>query len=170
MLVGAVAVNVPPQTVADADATVKPVGSVSENPTPVSARVFAVGFVIANVKEVVAFGATPVGLNPLVIDGGATTARDADAVPPVPPSVEETVPVVLALAPAVVPVTLTENVQELLAAMVPPERPIVPAPAAAVIVPEPHVPDSPLGVETTKPAGSVSLKATPEAATVVLAF
>jgi hypothetical protein len=126
--------------------------------------------VIAKVREVVAFGAMPVGLNPLVIDGGATTAREADAVPPAPPSVDETFPVMLLFAPAVVPVTFTENVHELLAAIVPPERPIEFPPAAAVIVPEPHVPVRPLGVETSNPAGSVSLKNTPVAPEVALLF
>jgi hypothetical protein len=38
----------------------------------------------------------------------------AEAVPPVPPSVEVTAPVVLFFVPAVVPVTFTEKVQELL--------------------------------------------------------
>ena len=39
--VGAVVVSVPPQTVAEAFATVKPVGSVSVKATPVRATVFA---------------------------------------------------------------------------------------------------------------------------------
>src|ERR1051326_1961883 len=65
------------------------------------------------------------------------------------------------------PVTFTENVQEPLAAIVPPLRLIVFVPCVAVIVPAPHVPVSPFGVETTRPAGSVSLKATPVNATVV---
>jgi len=84
--------------------------------------------------------------------------------------VEVTFPVVLFCVPAAMPVTLTENVQELLAAIVPPLRLITLVPAVAVIVPAPHVPVRPLGVETTRPAGSVSLKATPLSAVVVLLF
>jgi hypothetical protein len=170
MPVGAVVVSVPPQTVADALATVKPVGNVSVNATPVRATAFAAGFVIVNVSEVVAFSAMLVGLNTLAIEGGAITLTLAEAVPPVPPSVEVTLPVVLFLVPAVVPVTFTLNVQELLAAIVPPERLIVPEPATAVIVPEPQVPVRPFGVATTSPAGSVSLKPTPVRAVVVLLF
>ena len=167
MPVGAVVVSVPPQTVAEAFATVKPVGSVSVKATPVSATVFAAGFVIVNVSEVVAFSAIVEGLKTLAIDGGASTLMLAVAVPPVPPSVEVTLPVVLVCRPAEMPVTLTENVQEPLAAIVPPLRLIVFVPAVAVIVPAPHVPVRPFGVETTSPAGSVSLKPTPVSATVV---
>ena len=169
--VGAVVVSVPPQTVAVALATVSPVGMVSVNATPVRETVFAAGLVIVKVSDVVAFCAMLVGLKTLAIDGGATTASVAVLlVAPVPPSVELTAPVVLALAPAVVPVTFTLNVQELFAAMVPPVRLIVPEPATAVMVPLPQVPVRPFGVETIRPAGSVSLKATPVSALVVLGF
>jgi hypothetical protein len=168
--VGAVVVSVPPQTVAEALATVKPVGNVSVNATPVKATAFAAGLVIVNVSDVVAFSAIDAGLNTLAIEGGTTTLTLAEAVPPVPPSVEVTLPVVLFLVPAVVPVTFTENVQVLLAAMVPAERLTTPVPAVAVTVPLPQVPVSPLGVETINPAGSVSLKATPVIPAVVLVF
>jgi hypothetical protein len=168
--VGAVVVSVPPQTVAVPLATVRPVGRVSVNATPVNATAFAAGLVIVNVSEVVAFRAMVLGLNTLAIDGGATTLIEAEAVPPVPPSVEVTFPVVLFCVPAAVPVTLTENVQEALAAIVPPLRLMTFVPATAVIVPAPHVPIRPFGVETTRPAGSVSLKPTPVSATVVLLF
>jgi hypothetical protein len=170
MPVGAVVVSVPPHTVAVALATVSPVGSVSVKATPVSGPTFAAGLVIVNVSEVVAFSAMLFGLNTFAMEGGASTLMLAVAVPPVPPSVEVTAPVVLVCDPAAVPVTLMENVHELLAAIVPPERLMVFVPAVAVIVPAPHVPVSPFGVETTKPAGSVSVKATPESATVVLLF
>ena len=75
-------------------------------------------------------------------------------------------PVVLFCVPAAMPVTFTENVQELLAAIVPPLRLITFVPAVAVIVPAPQVPVRPFGVETTRPAGSVSLKPTPVSAVV----
>ncbi len=170
MPVGFVVVSVPPQTVEVALATVSPVGSVSVKATPVNATAFAAGFVIVKVSDVVAFRAMLLGLKTLAIDGGATTLIDAEAVPPVPPSVEVTFPVVLFCVPAAIPVTLTENVQELLAAIVPPLRLITFVPAVAVIVPLPHVPVRPLGVEITRPAGSVSLKPTPVSAVVVLLF
>jgi hypothetical protein len=93
--VGFVVVRVPPQTVAVAFATVKPVGRVSVNATPVSDCAFAAGFVIVNVSEVVAFSAIVEGLNTFAIDGGASTLMLAEAVPPVPPSVEVTWLVVL---------------------------------------------------------------------------
>ena len=166
--VGAVVVSVPPQTAAVAFATVSPVGNVSVKATPVSATVFAAGLVMVNVSEVVAFRAMLLGLNTLAIDGGATTLIEAEAVPPVPPSVEVTFPVVLFCVPAAIPVTFTENVQEPLAAIVPPFRLITLVPAVAVIVPAPHVPVRPFGVEITRPAGRVSLKATPVSATVAL--
>jgi hypothetical protein len=126
--------------------------------------------VMVKVSEVVAFRAIVEGLKALAIDGGATTLTLAVAVPPVPPSVEVTLPVVLVCKPAEMPVTLTENVQLALAAIVPPLRLIVFVPAVAVIVPAPQVPVRPFGVETTSPAGNVSLKATPVSATVVLGF
>jgi hypothetical protein len=113
--VGAVVVSVPPQTVAEALATVSPVGNVSLNATPVSAAVLAAGFVIVNVSEVVAFSAMLDGLKILAIDGGATTAMVAVLlVVPVPPSVELIAPVVLLASPGAVPVTFTVNVQEAL--------------------------------------------------------
>src|SRR5712672_1201882 len=144
--VGVVVVKVPPQTVADAFATVSPVGIVSVNATAASETVFAPGLVMVNVNEVVVLNAIAAGPNALAIDGGATTARLAEAVPPVPPCVEVIFPVVLVCSPAAIPVTFTES------------------------VPQPHIPLSPLGVETTSPAGSVSVNATPERLCVVLLF
>src|SRR6478609_6226059 len=170
MPVGAVVVRVPPQTVAEAFATVRPVGSVSVNATPVRETAFAAGLVIVNVSDVVAFRAMFDGLNTLAIDGGATTLMLAEAVPPVPPSVEVTLPVVLFCVPAAMPVTFTENVQELLAAIVPPLRLITFVPCVAVIVPAPQEPVRPFGVEITRPAGSVSLKPTPVSDVLVLLF
>jgi hypothetical protein len=79
---------------------------------------------------------------------------------PCPVSFELTV-TLLFFAPTVVPVTLTTNVQEPLAAIVPPVSATVPLPALAEIVPAPHVPLRPLGVATTSPAGSVSVNETP---------
>ena len=170
MPVGAVVVNVPPQTVAEAFATVSPVGSVSVKATPPSGSTFAAGFVIVNVSDVVAFRAIVVGLNTFAIDGGASTLRIAEAVPPVPPSVELTFPVVLFFVPAAAPVTFTANVHELLAAMLAPDKLMMFVPEVAVMVPAPQVPVWPLGVDTAKPAGSVSLNPTPVKPVVVLLF
>ena len=98
MPVGLVVVNVPPQTVADALATVSPVGNVSVNATPVKATVLAAGLVMVKVNDVVAFSAMVFGLKTLAIEGGATTVRTAVLlVVPVPPSVEVIAPVVLLL-------------------------------------------------------------------------
>src|SRR5438874_953165 len=165
MPVGAVVVSVPPHTVAEALATVSPVGSVSVNATPVSATVFAAGLVMVKVNEVVPFNGMPAGLNTLAMEGDATTASTAVLlVAPVPPSVEVITPVVLLWLPAVVPVTSTKKLQVDPAAgdavNVPPDRLMLPLPATAVIVPLPQEPVT-LGVAaTTTPAGRLSVKAT----------
>jgi len=153
MPVGAVVVSVPPHTVADALATVRPVGSVSVKPTPVSGSGFPAGFVTVNVSEVVAFSEIVEGAKPLAIVGGASTLILADAVPPVPPSVETTVPVMLFFVPAAVPVVFTENVHEVLAARLAPDKLTEFVPCVAVIVPPPQEPVSPFGVATVSPAG-----------------
>jgi hypothetical protein len=63
-----------------------------------------------------------------------------------------------------------ENTQELLEAIVPPVKLTVFVPAVAVMVPAPHDPVNPFGVATSKPAGKVSLKATPLKLCVELLF
>ena len=168
--VGAVVVSVPPQTVEVPLATVSPVGSVSLNATPVRATALAAGLVIVKVSDVVAFSAMLLGLKTFAIEGGATTLIEAEAVPPVPPSVDVMFPVVLFCVPAAMPVTLTENVQLALAARVAPLRLIAFVPWVAVIVPPPQEPVRPFGVEITRPAGNVSLKPTPVNPAVVLGF
>ena len=168
----ATAVAVPPQVFERPFGveTTSPVGSVSVNATPVSATALAAGLVIVNVSEVVAFKAMPAGLNTLAIEGGATTLMLAEAVPPVPPSVEVTLPVVLFCVPAAIPVTFTENVHDVLAARLAPVRLITFVACVAVMVPPPQVPVRPFGVEITRPAGSVSLKPTAVSVLVVLLF
>jgi hypothetical protein len=70
------------------------------------------------------------------------------------------------LVPAVVPVTLTEKLHEVPAARAAPDRvTVLPLP---VMLPPPQVPVRPLGVDTTNPAGSGSVNATPLKADVVL--
>ena len=106
----------------------------------------------------------------VMVTSGISTVTEADAVPPVPPSVEVTLPVVLFFTPPVVPVTFTLKVHEVLAAVLAPVRLTKPEAAAPVIVPPPHEPVSPFGVETTRPVGSVSAKPTPVSVVVVLLF
>ena len=169
----AVAVMVPPPQVPASPlgvATVIPAGSVSVKATPVNAAVLAAGFVTVKLRLDVPFGVMDVGLKAFARDGGATTTRLAEAVPPVPPSVDVTLPVVLFWVPAATPVTFTEKVHELLAAKAAPVKLITFVPCVAVIVPAPHVPARPFGVETTRPAGSVSAKPTPERLCVELLF
>jgi len=69
-----------------------------------------------------------------------------------------------------VPVTFTENVQEALAARFAPVNAMLDDPALAVIEPVPHVPVSPLGVETERPEGSVSVKPIPLSEAVAFGF
>ena len=78
--------------------------------------------------------------------------------------------VLFCVPPAAVPVTFTEKVHELLWARVAPVRLMTLVPWVAVMVPPPHVPVCPLGVEITRPDGIVSLKPIPVSAVVVLLF
>ena len=78
--------------------------------------------------------------------------------------------VVLALLPAVIPVTFTVKVQDAPAARVAPVKLTVPDPAVAVMVPPPQEPVSPFGVDTTRPAGSVSMNSMLVTETVVFGF
>ena len=168
----AMAVAVPPQVLVSpfGVATSKLDGKVSVKATPTSATVFAAGFVIVSVSVEGAVGKITVGLNALAITGGVTTVSEAEAVPPVPPSVEVTWLVVLFLVPAVVPVTSTENLHALLAAIVAPASLMEPEPAVAVIVPPPQLPARLFGVETIKPTGSESVNPIPDRLVVVLLF
>ncbi len=109
----------------------------------------------------------PTCFNRLSDGVGDFTTRVAVAVFPVPPSVEDTLPVVFTLAEGFgsgsvrVPTTSTENVQEELAARVAPLKLIVDEPAIAVMVPAPQLPERPFGVATTTPLGKGSLNSTP---------
>src|SRR5229473_892053 len=92
----------------------------------------------------------------------------AEAVLPVPPLVELTLPVMLSLEPEVVGVTFTLTAHELLSAILPPLKLMVVSPAAGVNVPPLHVLLA-FGVAATcRPAGKVSLTATPLKAVPVL--
>src|SRR5689334_16531509 len=144
-------------------ATAKPAGSVSPNPTPVSATV-AFGLVMVKVSVVVPFKLMLAAPNAFAMLGGPITVMLAVLlVAPAPLSVDEIGPVVLFCTPAEMPVTFRLIVHEAFAASEPPVRLIEPDPAAAVTVPL-QVVVSPFGVATCKPAGSVSLKAMPVSA------
>src|SRR6266481_235625 len=111
MLVGAIAVSVPPHIDAEEFANVSPVGKVSVNATPVSATVFAMGFVMVKVSDVVPLRAIAVGLNALAIEiGDITVSTGVLLVVPVPPSVDFTFPVVLHLLSSLIHTATTENV------------------------------------------------------------
>jgi len=140
--------------------TISPLGSVSVTPIPLSVFV-PFGFVMLKLRLVVPFGGIVAAPNTFVIAGGCTTVRLADPVPPLPPSVDVTAPVVLFCAPAAVPVTFTLNVHDALAASVAPVRLTLPDAATAVIVPPPQAPVTPLGVAIRRPAGSESVNPTP---------
>src|ERR1043166_6208509 len=139
---------------------VKPAGSVSPKPTPVSATV-AFGFVMVKVSVVVSFKLMLAAPNAFAMLGGPITVMLAVLlVAPAPLSFDEIGPVVLFCTPACTPVTFRLIVHEPFAASDPPVRLIEPDPAAAVVVP-PQLLVRPFGVATTRPAGSVSLKVTP---------
>jgi len=108
--------------------------------------------------------------------GGASTVSVSLAVPPVPPSVELTALVVLTCAPALIPVTLTEKVQEEPApgdaVSVPPDKLTVEGDpggllVVAVMVPLPHEPVTVVEASSAPP-GNESVNATPLNALTVL--
>src|SRR5262249_13404629 len=106
----------------------------------------------------------------LIIKSGATTVREAVAMFPAPPSAELRALVALVRFPVVTPVTLTAKLHPSLVPSVAPERLMLFEPAAAVLLPPPPEPVKPFGVDTTNPAGSGSLKATPVSAAAVFGF
>ena len=167
----AVAVTEPPQALVNAFgvATTSPAGRLSVNAMPLSATLL-LGLVIVRVRLVVPFKGMVPAPNDLAIDGGVTTMTLADAVPPGPLSVAVTWLVVLFFTPAVVPVTLIENWHWAFCGMVAPAKETEPLPATAVIVPIPQLPARPFGVDTTRPAGRLSVKPIPVRLAVALLF
>lgn len=138
--------------------TDSPAGSESAKATPLS-ELAVFGFARVKVNDVEPFSGTLDAPKALLIVGGATTVRVAVLLTaPFPLCVEETTPVVLGLAPAVVPVTFKLKVQLLLVATAPPVNETLPELVAGV---PPQV-FTILGVAaTTKPAGRASVNATP---------
>lgn len=104
--------KVPPQVfvAAGTAATSKPAGKLSVIAKPVSAKAFELVKLIVSVD--VPFSTMLVGEKFLATVGAAATVKVAEAVNPVPPSVEDTVPVTLFFTPAVVPLTVTLIEQE----------------------------------------------------------
>jgi hypothetical protein len=164
-----VATAVPPQVELSplGVATTRPGGRKSVNATPTCGAMLLV-FVIVKAREVLLLRRTDATPNCLAITGGARTKMVALAVLPVPPLVDVTV-TELVFVPALVVVTLRETAQVLWAASDPPERLMVALPAVAVAVP-PQDEARPLGVETTKPDGRLSVNATPVSVVEALGF
>jgi hypothetical protein len=154
----------PPQATDPPVATVRPAGKPSVNPTPVRS-VPALGLVMVKLSKVVLPTGILLAPNASAIVGGASTVRVAVLlVEPVRSLDELTAPVVLLMTPAVVAVTFTEIVQEPPPLTPPPLRATVPLPAVAVSVP-PQLLVAFGELATARPAGKVSVKATPVIAT-----
>jgi hypothetical protein len=156
----AVAVTVPPHKETLAVGPVTPGGRLSANETPVK-LVVGFGLVTKSVRFVVPSSGIGDVENDLAIVGGATTVNTAVSGALDPPSVDDTV-TVLFFTPAVVPVTFTCIVQLAFAVTTPPASETTPEPGTAVCVP-PQLPDKPFGSATTRPAGRLSVNATPVA-------
>lgn len=166
--------NVPPHEVASpgATATTSPVGKVSVKATPVSATVFAAGFVIVKVSGVVPPGEIEAAPNTIAIDGGATTVRVAALLAtPVPPSFDPGGLVALLMTPALVLVRLTVSEQSEPGGSVPPPKLRKESPGVAFHVPE-HVLPMPAGFATWRPEPGVKLseKLTPVSVVLVFGF
>ena len=106
----AAALVVPPQVLVSplGVATTSPAGRVSLNATADRA-VFVFGLLMLKVNDVLALSRMLAAPNALLIVAAVATLRLADAVFPVPPFVEVTLPVVLVYWPATAPVTVTLN-------------------------------------------------------------
>jgi hypothetical protein len=155
--VAAVVVTVPLQAAKLPLATLNPAGSTSVNATP--ARVVVVfELVIVKVNVVVPFSGTDAAPNALLMLGAATTVRVAEAVLPVPPLADVTLPVTLFFTPAVAPVTVTLKVQVPPGAIDAPLSEIVRVAATVVTVP---LQAEKLASTMLSPVGRTSVKATP---------
>jgi hypothetical protein len=142
-------------------ATTSPAGNVSVNATPVSAAVLPAGLVMVKLKVVVAFRPICDAPNDLLIEGGSITAMLAEALAPLPPSLEVTELVVLFCAPVAVLVTFTLKVHEELPVKLAPLSVMLLPPALAAMLPPPQPPVRPLGVDTKRPDGNESVKPMP---------
>src|SRR5258708_18448532 len=123
---------------------------------------------MVKVRLVVPFSGMLAAPNALMITGGEVTVIEALDVLPVPPSVEATV-TLLFFPRGVVLVISTETVHEALTASVPPAKLTDVAFATAVVVP-PQVLFAFGGLARIKPAGRLSVNATPVRATFEFGF
>jgi hypothetical protein len=163
LVAAATAVNVPPQVLVaiGAASTSRPAGKVSVKLRPESPFGLAAGLVMVIVKVEMPPTCTPVGEKAFAMVGGMKTLSVALAVPPIPPSVELTLPVVLSFAPTLVALTLTLIAQELPGvAIAPPDSVMLVFVAAGENVP-PQVLVAAGVVSTSTPAGNVSLTEMP---------
>ena len=162
----ATAVTVPPQELVRPFGveTASPAGKLSVNATPVRGIVLAAGLVMVKLSEVVPLSGILDVPKDLAIVGAVATDTVAVAVLPLPPLIEVTLLVVLTKLPEEVPVTFAINVQVAPTPTVPLVSEMLADPATAVALP-PQVLVKPLGVDTTIPAGSESVNATPASAT-----
>jgi len=159
-LAPAVAVGVPPHVLLRFTglATANPPGSESANAIPLNPTV-AFRLVSVKVRVVAPFSGMLEAPKFLLMVGGPTTVNIAVLLlAPVPPSVEVIAPVVLALTPRIVPVTLIATVQEAPGVSEAPDKLMAPPPELAEGVPE-QVLLNPLGLATTTPDGKESEKA-----------
>jgi len=140
-------------------ATTRPAGRLSVKAIPIR-DASAFGLARVNVSEVVPLRPIVTAPKIFVIEGGRVeTVSEAFDVLPVPALVEVTC-TLLFFTPSVVLCTVTAIVHEAPLARVAPDRLADEAPATAVAVP-PQLVVNPLGVATTRPAGRLSVKATP---------
>jgi len=163
-----VAVTVPPQVFPRLTGVANdiPAGRVSLTATPVSVEA-PFGFVRARVRVTAEENMVEPEENDLVRVGAANPLIEADAVVPVPDSLEVIAPVTFVLEPEVVTMMLTLTWQDADVAKLTPDKERTPLLAVAV---PPQVLFRLAGVAKDIPAGNVSLTATPVKATPALGF
>src|SRR5207302_1131196 len=129
--------------------------------TPLTAE--APGLVMVIVSVAVPFAAIGFGANALatVSEPAGETVRFAVAVLPIPPLVELTAPVVLAMTPALVPCTVMVTVQVLFGVRLAPVSATELPPAVAATTPPVQVVVVLSGIATIRPVGNTSLNWTP---------
>src|SRR5262249_39838030 len=154
----AVAVTDPPQVLLSplGVPTTKPEGRLSVKSSPVS-PVKLFGLLILNVSVVVPFNGMLAAPNSFVIVGGLATVRLAEEVLPLPPSVDVIADVVFVYCPGAAPVTVTVNMQSVVALTVAPVQVILVG-AVSVTVPPQTVAEA---FGTVSPVGNVSVKPIP---------
>ena len=106
-------------------------------------------------------GVISVGSDGCRLGGVDLTVMLSAAVLPLPPPVEVTAPVVFPCFSVAVAPTFTAKLQEKLGESMAPDRLTLPGPAVAVFVSQPQVPEGPLGVVITRPAGGAAEKPIP---------